>query len=230
MAFEGLKEKLKDQFEQFGERVVNSRLYTYILERYENFSSPQQRIAKAVSVLILIVLGTYFPMDYFLVSFDHESEFESKRKLIKNIIRSERDLGSLPDIPRPLPSDAIKSNIESQLRELNLMPEQIKQVTINNQPDSKLIPANKLQYGIDITINKINVKQLANVGSKLQIIHPSVKLKDMIVTLNREDSRYLNVDFKMVALNIPEFKIPEPPPPEPPKKKSKKSAKPSEEE
>ena len=108
---------------------------------------------------------------------------------------------------------------------MNFLPEQIKLVSINNQPTSSLIPSNKIQYGIDVTINKINVKQLTNLGSKLQIIHPAVKLKDLIITLNKEDSRYLNAEIKLVALNIPEYKAPEPPPPENPKKKGKKTNK-----
>lgn len=222
MAFEDLRENISNQLEQLGERITNSAAFTSMRERYENFNSFQQKVSKATFFLALFFIGAYLPMEYFLVSLDSESEFETKRKLIKNIIRSERELTSLPDIPRPLPAETVKSSIESQLTEMNLLPEQIKQVTINYQPTSSLIPANKIQYGVDVTINKINVKQLTNLGSKLQIIHPAVKLKDLIITLNREDARYLNAEIKLVALNIPEYKIPEPPP-EPPKKKGQRS-------
>lgn len=229
MAFEDLRENLKNQFEQLGERITNSRLYGILNERYENLTATQQKLAKIIGFLLVLGFFIYIPMDYFLISFENESSFEEKRKLIKDIIKSEREISALPDLPRPLPAESIKSNVESQLKELNFLPEQIKQVNINHQPStSGLIPQNKIQYGIDITINKINVKQLTNLGAKLQIIHPSVKLKDLIVTLNGEDSRYLNAEIKMVALNIPEYKIPEPPPPENPKKRGKKAASPAE--
>lgn len=230
MALQDIKENLKNQLEQLGERITNSRLYGILQDRYENLSTPKQRIAKIFSVLLIIGLLIYIPLDYFIVSFDQEISFEEKRKLIKDIIRSERDINALPDIPRPLPAESIKANIESQLKEMNLIPEQIKQITINNSPTSGLVPAGKIQYGVDVLVHKINVKQLTNLGSKLQIIHPAVKVKDMIITLNREDARYLNAEFKLIALNIPEYKKPEPPP-EPPKKKgSKKTTKTTEEE
>lgn len=223
MAFEDVRENLKNQFEQLGDRITHSRLFGIFNERYENLTSAQQRIAKLIGALLVLGFFTYLPLSYFLLSFENESSFEEKRKQIKNIIKSEREVSALPDIPRPLAAESIKSNVESELKAMNLLPEQIKSVTINHQPTSSLIPANKLQYGLDITINKINVKQLTNLGAKLQVIHPAVKLKDLIVTLNREDVRYLNADIKMVALNIPEYRAPEPPPPETPKKRGKKT-------
>lgn len=225
MAFEDLRENLKNQFVQLGERITNSRIYGVLNERYENLNSTQQRLAKIISFLLLIGVFVYFPMDYFLISFENESSFESKRKTIKDIIKSEREITALPDIPRPLSAESVKANVDSQLKEMNLLPEQIKIVNINYQPTPGLIPQNKMQYGIDITVNKINLKQLTNLGSKLQIIHPAIKVKDLIVTLNREDARYLNADFHLVALNIPEYKAPEPPPPEPKKKGSKRPTK-----
>lgn len=229
MAFEDLRENLKNQFVQLGERITNSRLYSILSERYENLNSNQQRLVKIVSFLLAVGLFVYFPMDYFMVSFENETAFEDKRKTIKDIVKSEREVSALPDIPRPLPAESVKSNIESQLKEMNLLPEQIKQVNVNYQPTAGLVPQNKMQYGIDITVNKINLKQLTNLGSKLQIIHPAVKIKDLIVTLNREDARYLNADFHLVALNIPEYRPPEPPPPET-KKKSKRPTKSENEE
>lgn len=223
MAFEDARENLKAQFQQIGERFVNSSTYQLFNEKYENLSSAQQRLFKLIGGILILGGFIYMPLDSFLISFENETAFEEKRQLIKDVIRSEREVTSLPDIPRPLPAESIRSNIESQLKELNFVPEQIKQVAVSYQTNSTLIPQNKIQYGIDVSIHKINVKQLTNLGSKLQIIHPAVKIKDMIVSLNREDARYLNADFKLVALNIPEYRPPEPPPPEP-KKKGKKAA------
>jgi hypothetical protein len=224
MAFEDLREILKNQFVQLGERITNSQVYIVLSERYENLNTIQQRLAKIISFIVLLGLFVYFPMDYFLISFENETAFEEKRKSIKDIIKSEREITALPDIPRPLPAEAFKSSVESQLKEMNLLPEQIKQVNVNFQPTGGMIPQNKMQYGIDITVNKINLKQLTNLGSKLQIIHPAVKIKDLIVTLNRDDARYLDADFHLVALNIPEYNPPEPPPPET-KKKGKRPSK-----
>ncbi|MBL7542466.1 MAG: hypothetical protein JNL11_01550 [Bdellovibrionaceae bacterium] len=222
MAFENLRENLKTQFDQLGERITNSSVYQLLNERYENLSSARQRLVKIVTSVLALSAFIYIPMGSFLTSFENETAFEKKRKFIKDIIRSEREVSALPDIPRPLPAEAIRSTIESKLKDLNFIPEQIKHVAVNYSINSPLIPQNKIQYGIDVSVHKINVKQLTNLGSSLQLIHSSVKVKDMTITLNREDARYLNADFKLVALNIPEYTPPLPPPPEPKKKGSTK--------
>lgn len=227
MAFEGLAENLKSSLSGIKDRIVDSSLYQKIHEKYQNLNPQQQRLSLILTVSILILVVVYFPMEHYLGSSQLTSEFEEKRALTKALIKSHREVNHLPDLPTPQSSDNVKSIVESQLKEMNLVPEQIKFVNITSG-SSKIIPLNKIQYGIEVGVAKLNLKQIVNLGSKLQAIHPAVKLKDLILTANREDARYQDGTFKLIALNIPKYT---PPPPEAePSKKSKKTSKPSTEE
>lgn len=221
MAFEGLLDSLKSSGNNIKDKILESSLAQNIQDRFQNLNPSQQKL----TLLILNILGAciilYFPIDHYLTSNDYTLEFEEKRILTKNLIKSHRDVNHLPDIPQPQSADMVKSIIESQLKEMNLLPEQIRYVNITSG-SSKIIPLNKLQYGIEVGVSKLNLKQITNLGSKLQSLHPALKLKDLLLTANREDGRYQDGTFKLVALNVPKYM---PPPPEPETKKGKKPSK-----
>lgn len=222
MALEGLTEQLKSTFINIKDRVAESSLAQKIQEKYQNLNPNQQRLVFILSGILMAAIIVYFPMDHYLGSSQFNSDFEEKRALTKALIKSHREVNHLPDLPTPQTSDNVKAIIDTQLKEMNLVPEQIKFVNVT-AGNSKIIPLNKIQYGIEVGVSKLNLKQITNLGSKLQAIHPSLKLKDLILTANKEDGRYQDGTFKLVALNIPKYT---PPAPEPePTKKSKKSTK-----
>lgn len=223
MAFEGLTEQLKNTFTNIKDKIAESSLAQKAQEKYQNLNPSQQRLVFLVGIVIFGALVVYFPMEHYLGSSQFNSEFEDKRALTKSLIKSHREVNHLPDLPAPQSSDNVKAIIDTQLKEMNLVPEQIKYINIT-AGNSKIIPLNKIQYGIEVSVNKLNLKQITNLGSKLQAIHPSLKLKDLILTANKEDGRYQDGTFKLVALNIPKYIAPTPEPE--PTKKSKKSTKP----
>ncbi|MNL55645.1 hypothetical protein D3C87_1790740 [compost metagenome] len=109
--------------------------------------------------------------------------------------------------------------MDSQIQGAHLLPEQIKGTqTVSN--NSKLVPANLTEGMLEVSLAKLNLHQILDMGHRLQSINPSVKLKDMVMSANREDSRYFDVVFKLVALAVPP--PPEVAPPEPPSKGSRK--------
>lgn len=222
MAFEGLAENLKSSLSGLKDKIVESSLYQKVHEKYQNLNPQQQRLSLIITGSVLVLVVVYFPMEHYLGSNQLTTEFEEKRALTKALIKSHREVNHLADLPTPQSSDNVKSIVESQLKEMNLVPEQIKFVNITSG-SSKIIPLNKIQYGIEVGVAKLNLKQIVNLGSKLQAIHPAVKLKDLVLTANREDGRYQDGTFKLVALNIPRY---QPPIPEAePAKKSKRTTK-----
>ncbi|MCB0371119.1 MAG: hypothetical protein KDD45_17295 [Bdellovibrionales bacterium] len=219
MAFEGLFENFKTSSISLKDKVMESPTAQNIQDRYQNLNPSQQKLVLFLLNTIAVCTILYFPIDHYLSSNEFTQSYEEKRSLTKDLIRSHRTVNHLPDIPIAQDANTSKSIIENQLKEMNLLPEQIKYVNITSG-SSKIIPLNKIQYGVEIGLNKINIKQITNIGSKLQSIHPSLKLKDMLVTSNREDGRYQDVVFKLIALNIPKYA---PPIPEPEPKKNSKS-------
>ncbi|MCK6599425.1 MAG: hypothetical protein L6Q37_13750 [Bdellovibrionaceae bacterium] len=222
MAFEGLVENIKSTGLTLRDKFLESPLVQRLSEWYENQTPNRQRLIVILSNLLMILAILYFPIEHFISSSEFVYEFESKRDLTKTLIRSHREVNQLPIMQRAKTSDTVKSMIENQFKEMNLLPEQIKFVNIASI-SSTLIPSNKMDYGIDISLNKLNLKQIVNLGHKFQSLDPAIKLKDMILSANKEDGRYIDGNFKLIALNIPHY---EPPKPEPePIKKGKKNAK-----
>ncbi|MNY66926.1 hypothetical protein D3C86_2044270 [compost metagenome] len=56
---------------------------------------------------------------------------------------------------------------------------------------------------VQVNLAKLNRRQVIDLGYQFQSLNPSVKLKDMVMTANREDSRYFDVFYKLVALAVP---------------------------
>ena len=62
MAFEDLRENLKNQFVQLGERITNSRLYSILIESYENLNSNNQRLVKIFCFVFYVCLFFFLGM------------------------------------------------------------------------------------------------------------------------------------------------------------------------
>ena len=213
MAFEEVVENLKSAGNSLKEKITESSLFQSMQERYQNLNPLQQKLSlTGLSVFFLLVV-LYFPLDHYLLSNENTEQFESKRLLTKNLIKSHREVNNLSDFPVPQTSENMKSLIQGYLKEMNFLPEQIKYLNITSG-SSSLIPMNKIQYGLELSLSKVNVRQITNLGSKLQSIHPALKLKDLLITMNKEDGRYQDGTFKLIALNIPKYiqPLPEPEP------------------
>ena len=57
----------------------------------------------------------------------------------------------------------------------------------------------------------MNLKQIVDIGTSIAAISDSIKLKDIDIKSNVNDSRYYDVNYKVYTLKVPE-PTPEPPP------------------
>ncbi len=93
--------------------------------------------------------------------------------------------------------------------------------------NSKLVLKNLTEGVLQANLAELNLRQVLDMGHSFQSINPSVKLKDMDMIANREDSRYFDVTYKLVALAVP---APPEVPVEAPPSRSKKAPRNTEEE
>ncbi len=215
MNLDDLKDKFATEGRATWERIQESDAYNQLRDRYENLSPAVQKMTLfgGIAAVALIVLS--IPYGNFTQSSESVGEFEGKRMTIRELLKVSRESADVPNI-QPAPSiDMLRANIDNQIKMANLLPEQIKG-TQDAQNNSQLIPANLTEGALDIKLEKLNLRQVMDMGYKFQSINPSVKMKDMVITANRGDSRYFDVVYKLVALAVPS--APEPPPEEPPSK------------
>ena len=200
---DNLKENLVGAFNQVKEKVQESSAYNQAADRFENLTPPQQRltIIGVVSFSLLVVL--YFPYSSWSNSVDLVSEFESSRDLMRELLQATKEASDTPNVPRPPSIDQLRSQLDSQIRGANLLPEQIKGIN-TIEPNSKLIPKTLSLGGLQVQLNKLNLQQIVTLGSGFQNISPSVKVINLKIEANREDARYFDLMMSFISLKVPE--------------------------
>lgn len=223
-----IKEQLKANWQIILQKVQENPSYVQIQDRYQTLSPSGQKMVRLGGVLAFIFLLVFYPMSLFFTSQDSIVSFEEKRALIRELFKTYRDASAQPNIAIPPSAESIKSTINSILTTADLTEEQ-KNGVIDATPEGKLIPANLVSHVIEVSLSKLNIRQIVDIGASIVGISESVKMKDMSITAHLADTRYFDVKFKLYSLNVPE-PTPEPPPEiEKPSKKKKEVKKDDEE-
>lgn len=232
MNFVEIKERLLSELKQLWDRIQDSTIYNQLRDRYGNLSPQMQKITLLGFVFVVGFLFFSVPWGYWQESNQSVTQFENRRDLIRKLLKSSRDASDVPDIPAPPSSDSLTADIQNILTQNQLLAEQIKGVNAS-LVDSNIIPSGMAQGGVTVTLTKLNLKQIVEVGYKIKAISPTVKMTGMQITPNRESPQYLDVVFKLASLMVPEALPPPPIEEEPaPKRPSsrKKSTKAEDEE
>jgi hypothetical protein len=205
MNFDDLKEKLLSIYHKVWDKIQESATYIQLRDRYESLPPLQQKfVLIGVGVLIGAIILS-IPYGNLSKSGEHVTEFEEKRQLIRDLLKVSREASDVPNIPPAPNMDSLKASIESEIQNAHLVPEQIGGVAPLTEV-SPLVPANLTQGGYQVTLSKLNLNQIINIGYQLQSISSSVKLKDIMVSANGEDPRYFDIVYKLIALAVPETK------------------------
>ena len=202
MNLDDLKERVTSEAKMLWERVEESSAYNQMRDRYENMTPSMQKLSVvgASALVGLVILS--IPYSYYSASTAYEHEFESKRSTIRELLKVSREASEAPALQQAPTMDALKSMIDNQIQNAHFLPEQIKGTEVLGE-STKLIPQNLTAGVVQVRLAKLNLRQVLDFGYQLQSLNPSVKVKDMIMTANREDTRYMDVVFKLVALAVP---------------------------
>lgn len=223
MNFEELKERFLTQALSYWERIKESSAYNQLRDRYENLSPAAQRGSLIGGAVLIALIILSFPFSYYSNSQTSVSEFEEKRSTIRELLKVTREASDVPDLAQPPPMDQLKNMADTQIRNANLLPEQVKSVEVSSAA-SKLIPQNLSSGSLIVTLSKLNLRQVVDLGYQLQAMNTSVKMQDLSIVANREDVHYFDVVYKLIALAVPSTPAPEPEPIAPPKRKAKPSS------
>ncbi|KYG60398.1 hypothetical protein [Bdellovibrio bacteriovorus] len=208
MNLDDLKDRFISDARQTWERIQDSAAYNQLRDRYENMTPVMQKLTVVGVVALIAFMILSIPYGAFNESRTYVEEFESKRMTIRELLKVSRESADVPQIPQAPSMDMIRNNIQNQLTAANLLPEQMKGTEVLTN-DSKIVPQNLTEGMLQVSLAKLNIRQALDLGHQFQSINASVKLKDMAMTANAEDSRYFDVTYKLIALAVPA-------PPEPP--------------
>lgn len=209
MTLDDLKERLATEAKQTWEKIRESALYNQMRDRYDNLTPVKQKLTIAGSVALITLLIFSVPYSAYNVAQENVAQFEEKRSVIRELLKVSREASEVPNIPEPPALDALKGMADNQIKNANLSPEQIRSVAVT-AADSRLIPANLSSGGLEVSLAKLNLRQVVDLGYQLQAINPSVKVQDLIITATQEDAHYFNATYKLIALAVPSAPAPEP--------------------
>lgn len=208
-SFDDLKERFIADSRATWERIQESTAYNQMRDRYENMTPAMQKLTVVGGAALLTLIILSIPYGKFTQSNEYVGEFESKRMTIRELLKVSRESSDVPQIPQAPSMDMIRNNVDNQIKAANLLPEQIQGTEIQENT-SNLVPKNLTEGLLQVSLVKLNLRQVLDLGYQFQSINSSVKLKDMIMTANREDGRYFDVVYKLVALAVPAPPAPEP--------------------
>lgn len=213
-ALDSIKERLKTSISSMTTRIQETTWYANLRDRYESLNPSQQKIALFVGTLIIMIVLLFYPVTLLTKSYDHIAQYEAKRELIREMFRTYRDSSAQPTLASPPVGEMLKTSIQSVLNQAHLVPEQIQGVN-ESFPDGSLMPPTLAASAYEVKLSKLNLKQIVDIGSALVGISESTKMKDISVIANSSDTRYFDVSYKLISLNIPQAEAEIPPEPTP---------------
>ena len=201
--FDNIKEQLKSSATRIGHQIQESPTYTQLQDRYDSLSPAAQKLAWIVGTVFVLITLLFYPLSNLSTSQETLAVFQEKRDLIRDLFRTYREASSAPNIAVPPPSEMLRSSIESVVARAELLPEQKIGIS-EGAAEGRLIPANLIAGVFEIKLAKLNLKQIVDIGASLVGISESVKMKDMLINANSQDTRYYDVTYKLYSLKVPE--------------------------
>lgn len=202
MNLDDLKDRIKADLQRTLERLEENSTFVSLRDRYESLTPIMQKVVVGGAfgvlalVLVMIPYGTYDNSNTII------TEFESKRSLIRDLFKVQKEINETPEIAMPPAASAVKSRIESDLQNAQLLPEQMKGVSVLPPADNDLVKAVQNEAVVEVNLGQLNLKQVVDLGYQFQNISPSVKMKDLVVQATQADPRYFDVVYRLLVLKV----------------------------
>jgi hypothetical protein len=195
-------ETLKNKWNQFQE----SGVYLNLKEKYDDMSPLGQKGIQVAAVLLVFLLLIMTPWAWMSSSSTTLESFESKKQIVRQLLQLKRDLTQAPPVSTGYPTSALKSEVEQAVQLLGLTPDQIKgveEVNLTADAESKLVPAEIIQTGVQLTVWKLNLDQFVKLSFKLQGLNPSAKLLSIDMKANSDNNHYYDIIYQVVMFSPP---------------------------
>jgi hypothetical protein len=199
MNFQDLKDNFVSQFKVVLDRVEESTAYQQLKDRYENLTPNMQKAVNLGAVAVVVVIFLTAPWGSLLQSVSNLDEYLAKRALIRDLLKTAKEVNELPEMPQAPMAEEFKARVESELQSARVVKELIKSIEVV-PVSSNLVPADLIDSELEIQISKLNLKQIVDVGHQIQAINSAAKMSDVSLSANAEDARYYDVIYRVLLL------------------------------
>ena len=212
MAFEDLREKLKDQMADLNSKIQENSTFNNLREQFEAQSPAVQKAIIAGVMFLSFMFLISFPWSYIGESQVHMEGFEENRGLIQGLLRASRAAKEPSPLPPPMNESMLRSQIEAIQTENRLIPEQRGEITAApDKPAKGLAPDVVVQTGLIVQLKKLNLDQVINLSHRFQAMGSGTKLMGLDVVQSAGQTHYYDMIAHIVNFGLPEVQIEEPP-------------------
>ncbi len=207
MAFEDLKDQLRDQLTSLKVKIQESSAWNELMDRYLDLNPPVQKAVLALTGGIFALVLFSIPYYFFSSSQESVAYFEEKKQMMRDLYRLSRRVNALPPAPAPMSADELRSAVQGILNSErpSLLSEQIVSITEfdNTRAQGATLPRSLEQKGVAVNLSRLNVDQIARIGGRLQGIRPTIKMTGLKIEASAQDPHYFDVTYKLVAFGVP---------------------------
>lgn len=207
MAFEELREQLVSKLKDAAAQIQESSLFQNLKEKYDDLPVAQQRATLITSVILIGLFVFSFPYTNWSLSHESVGSFESKRALIRDLLKVTKETSELPMLPPAPTTGQIQTDMQMRIQSFQLLQEQMGPITPEEPTSSALIPANRQEGVIKVTLKKLNLRQIVDITHDLQSMQPAVKLRNLSIDANLQDARYLDAILEFIIVKIPQVNL-----------------------
>jgi hypothetical protein len=202
MTTEDLKDQLVSSFQKVSEMVQDTTLFQQFKERFDGLTPQAQKMSAFAAVIFVFLLILTLPYSMWSDSEALVSEFDERRQVTRELFKVAREVNETPNIPSAPEQGQMTDELTQRAKQGNLLDEQIKAIDSNAEV-SGLIPTDKSSGSFQVSLTKLNVTQIVNIGTSLTNMNPSVKMTGLEIIADQKDPRYFNVTYKMTSLLVP---------------------------
>jgi hypothetical protein len=202
--FADLREQLMERLQTLWAQIQESSAYNDLQERYESLSPRGQKMTIVGVVAVVLLLIAALPWSYFDSSSNHIAEFESKRELTRQLLRVTRSSNE-PPLEHITGLD-LRNRVDAELKVFNLQSTQIlsiQEMNAESMKNLKLAPSPIQEDGVEVRLGKLNLRQMVDIGFRLQSMSEMVKMSGLVIRANKDDNHYFDVTFQLASFSVP---------------------------
>lgn len=205
---EEIKETIIEKFNATLDQIKESQSYIQAKEQYDQLPVKAQKsiITGIIAVIAIIIIS--IPLAFIASASSSITKFESSRELLRDLMKVERDNKMTPGQGFTLPPASLINQVRRNLEEEGLSEQQIANIApykkvAGSPEDSKLIPKALEQNGVEISLKKLNLKQILAISYQLHRKENAAKMINMDISVNAENDHYFDVYYKLVNFSLP---------------------------
>ena len=125
MNFDDIKDRLRELFQTVSGRVRESPAFVQLMEKYADLNPKAQKAALigvgATFALLMLIL----PSCVFMSAGTSLDDFESKKQLMRDLYRINREASALPPPPMSMSAGDLRNRIQNEIGMAGLQPDQL---------------------------------------------------------------------------------------------------------